>query len=211
MPCIYHAYTSRHRTAPQISLPLLPLIPNAIATDAPRKEKAGDGEEEEADVPDEKAPLLHLLWLHLPWLTTAILTTALLTTAVLTTAILTTAILTKAILTTAILWPYLPWPYLLYDGSTYLGAAARQVRPRRAAVVAPRQAPPSHGRGGADLPARRRALLVHWAGDLQAEQRLRTDAKRHRAALARRRERGQPGHPDAHARQEQLHEPLAAG
>ena len=66
IPCIYHAYahTSRHRTAPQISLPLLPLIPNAIATDAPRKEKAGDGEEEEADVPDEKAPLLYLLWLY---------------------------------------------------------------------------------------------------------------------------------------------------
>ena len=41
-----------------ISLPLLPLIPNAIATDTPRKEKAGDGEEEEADAPDEKAPLL---------------------------------------------------------------------------------------------------------------------------------------------------------
>ena len=66
VPCMYHAYTSRHRTAPQVSLPLLPLIPNAIATDAPRKEKAGDGEEEEADVPDEKAPLLYLLWLYSP-------------------------------------------------------------------------------------------------------------------------------------------------
>ena len=44
-------------TVKLVSLPLLPLIPNAIATDPPRKEK--DGEEEDADeIADEKAPLL---------------------------------------------------------------------------------------------------------------------------------------------------------
>merc|ERR1719424_338771 len=97
-----------------------------------------------------------------------------------------------------------------YYGPTYEGAAARQVRPRRATVVAPRQAPPSHGRGGADLPARGRPLLVHWAGHIQTEHQLGAAARR-RAAAHRRRERGQPGHPDAHAGPEQLDEHPAAG
>ena len=99
-----------------MSLPLLPLIPNAIATDAPRKEKTGDGEEEEADVPDEKAPLLYLLWLYL---------------------------LRPYLLWLYLLWLYLLWLYLLWPYSLWLYLPRRRCSASRTPPFDRRRPPPS--------------------------------------------------------------------